>query len=146
MVSVEGSNVECECEHLTSFAVLMQIVPVREQCLTLYPVSLIGGLVFSNEYNIFVLFISQPLRWLCHRKNYRWQKYIQPSKKCLCYSVVIFQAKRWCLCYSVVIFQAKRWSLFPDHVNIPKSVNTDTRVMAKLWFYQLLNSYNLHII
>ena len=28
MVSVEDSNVTCECEHLTSFAVIMQIVPV----------------------------------------------------------------------------------------------------------------------
>ena len=74
MVSVEGSNVECECEHLTSFAVLMQIVPVWEQCLTLYPVSLIGGLVLSNEYNIFLLFISQPLRRLCHRKKLQMTK------------------------------------------------------------------------
>ena len=58
MVSVEDSNVTCECEHLTSFAVIMQIVPVWKQSIALYPVSFIGVLDLSIEYNIYVLFIS----------------------------------------------------------------------------------------
>ena len=31
IVEAEGSNVECECKHLTSFAVLMQYVKVRKE-------------------------------------------------------------------------------------------------------------------
>ena len=31
VVKAEGSNVECECKHLTSFAVLMQYVKVRRE-------------------------------------------------------------------------------------------------------------------